>query len=444
MSSDTTANYDVIVVGSGVAGLYTAVEALREFPRLRVAVYELEKDVGGRAKTSHQKVEGVALQWEAGAGRISDRHTHVLGLLKRYKLKWSPIGGDSQFKGGAARALEPNVFEAGISVMLDTLAGLPAEELSRHTVKQLLTRVHGSARTENYLIRFPYRAELEVMRADRALELFAREMGGGAAGERFGICPEGLSAMTTAMRKEVEKRGGTFFFEHKLVDFKDGEATFQQMGGGVEDAEEKVVRAEHMVLALPSAALAKLKPLRSWRTLRHLRMTPLLRFYGVFPKDANGGMWYDEFGGRIITAGNVRYMIPGYAPSDGGVGSAQISYTDTQDAEYWMERIAERGERAVGMEIVDELRAWLKPTIPTPLFLRAHAWPAGATYWLPGAYSPEEESRAAVHPMPERYPGLWVCGESFSLRQAWMEGALEHASTMLTPLKRALKKKHAR
>ena len=443
MSTDTTAKYDVIVVGSGVAGLYTAVELLREFPKLRLAVYELEKDVGGRAKTSHQKVEGVALQWEAGAGRISDRHTHVLGLLKRYKLKWNPIGGDSQFKGGVAQDLEPNVFEAGIPIMLDTLAGLPAEELAQHTIKQLLTRIHGPVRTEKYLIRFPYRAELEVMRADKALELFAHEMGGATAGERFGICAGGLSAMTAAMRREAERRGATFFFEHKLIDFKDGEATFQPMEGGVE-AEEKIVRAAHMVLALPSVALAKLKALRGWRTLRHLRMTPLLRFYGVFPKDAGGGMWYDEFGGRVVTAGRVRYMIPGYAPPAGSVGSAQISYTDTQDAEVWMRRIEERGERATGMEIVDELREWLKPTIPTPLFLRAHVWPAGVTYWLPGSYSAEEESRAAVHPMPDKYPGLWICGESFSLRQAWMEGALEHTALMLAPLKRALKKKHAR
>jgi glycine/D-amino acid oxidase-like deaminating enzyme len=248
--------------------------------------------------------------------------------------------------------------------------------------------------------------------------------------------------MTEAMRREAERRGATFFFQHRLVDFKDKEATFETG----EEAEKVTVRAEHIVLALPSVALAKLKPLRSWRTLRHLHMTPLLRFYGVFPKDADGGMWYDEFGGRVITAGHVRYMIPGYAPPEGRVGSAQISYTDTQDAEYWIERIAARGERAAGMEVIDELREWLKPTIPTPLFLRAHVWPAGVTYWLPGKYSAEEESRAAVHPMPERFPGLWICGESFSLRQAWMEGALEHAELMLRRLKRVLasKKKHAR
>ena len=428
----TTDQYDIIVVGSGVAGLHTAIELLREFPRLRLALYEKEGVVGGRAKTFHQTVGGAHLQWEAGAGRISERHTHVLSLFKRYKLKWNPIGAPTYFKGRASTELEPNVFEAGIPAMLDPLAGLPADELARHTVKQLLTRIHGAKRAENYLIRFPYRAELEVMRADRALELFSHEMRGAA--EQYGICAEGLSAMTEAMRKEVEQRHGTFFFEHELTGFKDGEATF------LHDDKEKRVRAAHMVLALPSAALSHLRELRGWRTLRHLRMTPLLRFYGVFPKDADGGMWYDEFGGRIVTAGHVRYMIPGSAE----IGSAQISYTDTQDAEYWMERIATRGAHAAGMEIVDELRAWLKPTIPTPTYLRPHIWPAGATYWLPGDYSPEEESRAAVHPMPERYPGLWVCGESFSLRQAWMEGALEHAEEMLRPLKRALKKNHAR
>jgi hypothetical protein len=34
--------------------------------------------------------------------------------------------------------------------------------------------------------------------------------------------------------------------------------------------------------------------------------------------------------------------------------------------------------------------------------------------------------------MAHAFPNLYVAGESYSLRQAWMEGALEHADQMLS------------
>jgi hypothetical protein len=73
-------------------------------------------------------------------------------------------------------------------------------------------------------------------------------------------------------------------------------------------------------------------------------------------------------------------------------------------------------------------------SIPDPLFFKSHPWKTGATYWIPGDYSPVLESKKAVHPFPAKFPGVWLCGESWSLRQAWVEGALEHAEEMLKKL----------
>jgi hypothetical protein len=40
----------------------------------KVVVVEQYKELGGRASTFHQEVDGKKLQWEAGAGRISENH----------------------------------------------------------------------------------------------------------------------------------------------------------------------------------------------------------------------------------------------------------------------------------------------------------------------------------------------------------------------------------
>jgi hypothetical protein len=111
-----------------------------------------------------------------------------------------------------------------------------------------------------------------------------------------------------------------------------------------------------------------------------------------------------------------------------------MSYTDTQDAEHWIRRLKVEGEKQVGEEILSELRRLLSPTIPPPYFVKAHAWEHGVTYWLPGKYDPAELSKEALTPF-KAMPDVHVCGESFSLRQGWVEGALEHTATLLKKLR---------
>ena len=409
------APYDYIVVGSGIAGLYVGLELLRT-SKIRLAIFERGANIGGRAYTFHNDSSG-AIQWEAGAGRISDKHTLILDLLKRYKLTWSPIGSEIQYKDTYTSPLEPAAFEAAIPIFLDTLAGLPAEELATHTIRQLMTRIHGPRRTEAYLIRFPYRAEMDIMRADMALDLFRAEMRTSAG---YGVCKEGLSALTAAMRKDIEERGGTFFMEHDLVTVTQKglvEAVFKH------DTDEVRFKARHCILAVSVDALRALPPFKNWSVARRLRMTPLLRFYGVFPQD--GKQWYEEYG-RVITSTPIRHMIPGN-------GCVQMSYTEGEDAMVWMDKLNALGEKKVAEEILGELRKLFKPSIPAPTFVRAHAWEHAVTYWLPGTYDPVALSKEALTPL-KSMPAVHVCGESFSLRQGWLEGAVEHAAQLLRVL----------
>jgi hypothetical protein len=420
-------DYDVIIVGAGAAGLYTALCLLRARPKLRLAIFERQQDIGGRAFTFRQTIEkGVKLQWEAGAGRISTAHHRLHTLIRRYKLHVLPIGGDVNYIHTYGSQPEPNAFEPAIPAMIDTLAGLPQGDLAANTIRQLLTRIHGATKAEEFLIRFPYRAEVDIMRADMALELFRGEM---RKHEGYGICQEGLGAVMAGMEAEIRRRGGNLFTHHELTALlqnsakDDVYATFRT-GSPKEGVArpEGLVRARHCVLALPHGALCRLPALEQWRGLKHLRMAPLLRMYGVFPR-SGGHVWYEGQPGRVVTSEPVRYFIGGNA----AIGSAQISYTDSQDALHWMKRLAEKGEKATGLEIVDQLRRLITPDIPSPIFIKAHPWPEGTTYWLPGRYDPAEVSREAWQPLPDTLPGVHICGESLSLRQGWIEGALEHA-----------------
>ena len=183
--------------------------------------------------------------------------------------------------------------------------------------------------------------------------------------------------------------------------------------------EPVILEGKHCVLAVPVEALKKIHPFKTWKPAKHISMKPLLRFYGVFP----GEPWAT---GRIVTATPIRYMIPG----NPAIGAVQMSYTDSQDAEAWKAKLDRVGEAAVGEEILGELRRLVSPTIPPPTFVKAHYWSYGVSYWLPGSYDPREESRRAYRPLKDM-PSVHLCGESFSLRQGWIEGALEHAAGLV-------------
>lgn len=426
--------YDIIIVGAGIAGFTVATELLRRRKGLRVALADRYKFLGGRTFTFQEDISGVHYQWEEGAARISERHTGVLALAKRHGLHWVPIGGETLWAPGGG-VLEPNSFEAGaLPILFAPLRSLPQATLASSTLRDLLVQLHGPKLVDGILEFYPYRAELRVMRADMALQLFEHEFSGQ---ERYGILREGFSELIRRMQAEFEAAGGVVLPQHECIDCSGGRVTFRKgppsKGLG---REEVTLAGRATVLAVPRDALAKLVR-RPWPLLDRLRMEPLLRLFAVFPVPAGGKAWFADLG-KVVSPLPFRFLIP----NDAATGSCQISYTDSVDAVPLIQKLEADGEDALGAFIVEQLRTAFGPgkTIPDPLFFKAHKWASGVTYWLPGDYDPVAESRKAARPFPKEEPGLFVCGESVSTRQCWAEGAVEHAHLMLDGLLEYLKK----
>lgn len=430
----TPDTYDIVIIGAGIAGFTAATELLRWRRGLRVALLDKYKFLGGRAFTYEADVSGVHYQWEEGGARISLRHTGIRALLRRYGLTEVPLTGPpGQFRPSGATAPEPDAFEAALPATLFPLRALPPQQLATNTLRKLLTTIHGPAQTSQFLDRHPYRAELDTMRADMALELFEHEF---RTHTGYVLVKEGLSELIRRMEADFTRRGGTVLRQHEWVGF-DGDAIRILQGRPSEGPSrpERRLTARHTIFALPSEALRKVEPFSSWPTLSHLTMCSLLRVYSVFPPGPDGRPWFADLP-RIITASRPRYILPNNPAN----GSIQISYTDSTDADPLIAQNDAEGETALGRALVEDLRTLFGPDrpIPDPIFTKAHPWKEGVTYWLPGTYDPYALSREACHPFPREHPTWWVCGESFSTRQCWMEGAVEHTMMMLSQLKKRL------
>lgn len=70
--------YDFIIVGGGIAGLYSAYLLSKKYPRSTILVLEKESYLGGRVFTHSDK----HMQVEAGAGRFSKNNKLLIELIR--------------------------------------------------------------------------------------------------------------------------------------------------------------------------------------------------------------------------------------------------------------------------------------------------------------------------------------------------------------------------
>jgi monoamine oxidase len=385
-----------VIVGAGIAGLWLALQLARKGDH-HVTVLEKYNYIGGRVLTS--KKHNV----EIGAGRIHDTHHRVGALIDHYRLTRVPLSDKIAWIGRKSGGVPvPNDFEPTWAAICDQFALLPPSILSTHTLRDLAAQIMGSKDADALLERFPYRAELNTMRADVALKSF-RE---GDMGTRTGyyVVREGLSTLINKLATDCRRAG---------VQIRMGAEVTRIEGTTVHLKSRAKIHGDRVILATHVVALQKLLPDQPWS--RYLAMEPLTRIYAQYPAPA----WFGDLP-KFVTDSPLRYVIPV------GADTIMISYTDADDTRWW------RGlkRKALIRAIQSELRVVFPDRdIPDPIWMNAYEWSEGCTYWLPGDYDPATVAAQLMNPSPNVY----VCGESLSVgHQAWMEGALTTAAALLT------------
>jgi len=389
-----------IVVGAGIAGLWIA-EQLANLGHT-VTVLEKADYLGGRILTSD-------LGYEIGSGRIATNHKRILRLVRRFGLETFPHASGYTWKGLADAEMRPNDFDVVWSHIVRLISKFDAKTLGTHTLRELTTRTLGPQLTDQLLIEFPYRAEMDTMRADLALRTFIGDMSSKAS---FVGVKGGLTQIITGLADACRSKGVTIRMNTTVMDV---------VGSAVQTTDGPIP-CDRVVLALTCEVLRKFPCMRTFKPLRHLRMEPLTRIYAKFAT-----AW--PFKERIITDSPLRFIIP-IVPE---LGIVMISYTESQDTETF------RGLK--GLQLTAALQQAIQQlfpnqTMPLMLWAKAYEWTYGCSYWLPGNYDPVAESKAALQPFPKTQPNLHICNESFSLHQAWMEGAMDHAAILLDLLKK--------
>lgn len=459
--------YDVIILGGGIAGVYTAYKLNQCSPHLKILLLEKENYLGGRVFTVHQG----DMTFEAGAGRFADNHRYFMALLKELKLLGKMVengtnvafapaqSGGAMFNSvdDAARftergrtdvpspsfvnnmltlALGPSTLpNAGLVARVVAASKLESRTYLQNQSFETYAKKVLTLREVDFIKQsFGYYSELVIMNAYDAIQLMM-VLG---PGNTFYSLKGGLSQVIDKM---VANMGDNvrILLQHgvkKMVHVDNDSYPFDV----VSENKDRTIhyRGKKCVCALPKQALLALSIFNPIKKLLHtVEYGSLCRIYCKFDvgKEREKGtekVWFHGLP-KLTTNNRIRMVIP----YNEKIGLIMLSYTDNKYADYWHRLYASAdshkdGIRRVNRKLIEEIREVVGPGVhvPMPTYTRICYWKHGVGYWGVGADS-AAVSEKMIQPLGDAVD-LFVCGENYSEKwQQWMEGALETSQRVL-------------
>jgi hypothetical protein len=415
----------IIIIGGGISGLNAGVKLLDKYND--VVIYEKSNYLGGRIYTSNHKIGIKKISYECGAARFNRNHNQIISLIKKYGLHKNmyklPKGWETIF----TQPIESDYFDNLDEILNDLnkkAKKISKKKLQNTTLLELCKIIYDSKTTEFLKHSYPYYSELAVLNSYDALKLLEKDLNDN---HTFYVLNGGLSVLIEEMKQDFIKKGGKINLGYKLDDFIEINSGFECKFTNEKDKtnklEKNVIKCESLILACDGANLKKMKPLKRLGLtdlINSVKCEPLYRMYAVYKK-----CWFKDIP-KIVTNENIQYIIP----IDYNSGLIMISYTDGAYSKKWKKIMDndDKNNKNQKKELMRQLNLIFPDLkIEDPTHLYNHYWNHGACYWKPGVNSDKLKSKILK---PTKH-NLFICGDSYSSRQAWMEGALDTSNEIL-------------
>ncbi|MBN9220400.1 MAG: FAD-dependent oxidoreductase [Mesorhizobium sp.] len=448
---------DVAIVGGGIAGLYAAWRLAGAGGR-RIKLFEASGRLGGRIHTLHP---APGLTVELGAQSIRNDHPLLIRLLRDLGIATSAEQDDggglvhlrgrtrSQAEIRKARLRRPFAYDVPVGLQRGGPGRLLREALRRAAKIDALAVELGPRLSQlmsdeemAYLSdRSGYGFWASPANADAVLDWAEHSLFKGAH-QLFEV-PSGMSSVTDALSTDARDKGVEFATGCPLLDLAVDPGGSVTLGFG---PRRPPVRAASVILALPKAAIAGIGGFNQINTVRLLLAAvdawPVVTSAVLYPD-----CWWTPAGFRTAIAvtdlplGMVRHFGAEDWRQHRGVGALAM-FADGARGAFWRGRSLPDGawlapDHPAMAEIQRMVEAIYRPklrhAVPVPVQAMIRDWaaaPFGGAFHLWAARSKPDEARAlALRPVADA--PVHICGEAWSPRQAWIEGALETTESVL-------------
>ena len=432
--------FDLIVVGGGISSLYLVylLSKQKSWLNKKIVVLEKENYFGGRLKVYKTKMQGMYYEWDEGCARYNQNHILLRKLINDIGLKKNvvEIGANIDFMPSKQK-YDPDLLKMDPNKLMQKILNAMKKEKKDVLINTNFITYAPTILTKKevqYIIdSFGYYAELERMNAYDFYRLIKFDMS--TDNSKFFALTSKLGSVIPALMKKIKqskmyKKGNILFKKSQQVErihFDEKTKIFTIKSFESFSKKYSIWQSKKCVCALPQKALKSLsilKPIE--KLLDSVNCIPLCRIYSIYkvPKKS-GKIWFEFMKGKVSTNNPIRFIIP----VDKKKGVIMISYTDDKYANYWGKMA--NNKKKLDKTIQRFTQEWVPKgvKVPKPIFTKVSYWDCGIAYWKKGVNSKKVYDKI-IHPY-YNIP-LYICGENYSMHQAWSEGALQTAKDVYT------------
>jgi monoamine oxidase len=425
--------YEYVICGGGISGLYSAFNLIEKINVNPESILILEKSyrVGGLIKTNND--DTLNIKYENGAGRIAENHKLLLELVKRFNLQQQLIELPTKKEyrkvfDDKIITIKTDKFDKILHKLIFKKYKLTEQELLSKTFRSLCEDELGVEKTNLLVESFGYTDEFNNVNAKNGLEIFKKSF---LPNLKYYVLQNGLEQIVLHLEAFLKEKGVVIQL-HEMIDNIEKSKSSIIVHTNTFSSKNKTYHANKLILAMPRGSLVKIPFLHSiCHLLNSVEDSSLLRIYAVFPKGKNGKVWFHD-----IPKTTTNLSIQQFIPISTDSGLVMISYSDTTNANQWQQ---DKINDVFKKKIIKNIKLLFpNKKIPEPTFLSSSFYAEATHLWKVNCDGETLQSRL-LQPFSDMH--LYICGESYSSNQGWIEGALEMSNAVIKLIKNTMPSK---
>lgn len=403
--------YDIVIVGSGIAGLYTAHKLQKKYPKKKIVVLEKlkKKYIGGR--TGNDEFYGVDVVTGAGIGR-KDKDVLLQKLIKEFKIPHEEFLVENKFASSVRNPVN-------VGKIMTFLKKKYKEETKYRgqlnmTFKNFALPILGPELYHDFVVSTAY---TDFENEDLLETLYHYGMDDNQSGWT-GI---GLSWKLLVERISANLDIKTSQGVEQITQREDGKFVVAVQNG-------KNYICTQVIVATRITTVRKLFP--SYPIYNQIEGQVFLRMYGKFTK-SSGNIMRQHVYQNTIVEGPIHRIIPMNPEKD----VYMIAYTDNEGAKFFKDNLKNTAENRELWARHVETALELHPSVLKLTAILDFYWTIGTHYYKPfPASNPYKNRNEFIKEAQNPFPGVVVVGEMVSRNQGWVEGALESVEAVFSSL----------
>jgi hypothetical protein len=397
------------IIGSGITGLYLAYKLLLNgISSADIVIFEGSQRIGGRIYTNEYK----GFRYSVGAGRLGKKHKYVMKLIKDFNLQDQIITipkNTNYFIEG--RLMNEQRLLKHYNSKFKSLKELWRYAIEKnkgtkydpnlYNLHNYFSLILSANEVELLKVSLGYLGEMYDMNAYNGLLTLRKDFD--ISNNDFFVMRDGIQILCDVLYKYIVDAGVSVKFSSILEDIKDDKKTIKVNGN--------TYNYSKLYLTLKRSDYMKIDYFKKYDYLFNtVSDGHLLRIFAQY-KD----VWFKDMP-KILTQNKLQFIIP----IDYNSGLIQISYSDRYNADFWNAFKTDKDVKKYLTKILNEM--FPEKNIKEPEWITMHFWESGDHMWNVGVNTKKIQGEIDKLFIPK---DIYILGETYSERQAWVEGAIE-------------------